>query len=146
VEFLLYKCCARIGWYRALPGVPAFVNHRGYMYACLRPAFVHGRASGHGAFTGGIALPADGSFYAFPTWFGLLYGSTVHTCARLRSQTSLRTTSHPGSDLRFATTYELSLRMPGQFTWDMPGFVWRVGLCVSHVPTARASNGRRVVD
>jgi hypothetical protein len=42
LEFLLYKCCARIGWYRALPGVPAFVNHRGYMYAHPRHLFTVG--------------------------------------------------------------------------------------------------------
>jgi hypothetical protein len=30
--------------------------------------------SGHGAFTGGIVLPAEGSFYAFPILFGRLYG------------------------------------------------------------------------
>jgi hypothetical protein len=44
------------------------------LHVCLSSAFGICSPSGHGACTGGIVLPAEGSSYAFPILFGLLYG------------------------------------------------------------------------
>jgi hypothetical protein len=117
MELLLYKCCVRIGWYRALPGVPAFVNQRDYMYACLRHLFTVGpwRVYWRHCFARGrfiLCLPN----LVWPA----LWLDRAYLCeTEIADQYSHYFAAWEG----FAITYELSLRMPGpgHFSLDMRG-------------------------